>query len=989
MPHTRTHPFLRLLALAILLTPLALARPAAGSLPAGRGARLSPEEAIAAALDGSEVGANDFRLSDMGQDNTYDAYRPAVAYNSTEDEYLVVWHGDDDTLADGEYEIYGQRVDATTGDNIGAAIRLSDMGPDGDPAYDAFSPDVAYNDTADEYLVVWHGDDNTAPFVDEELEIYAQRVEGHTGSEIGPDLRLSDMGPNGDASYDARSPAVVYNSAEDEYLVVWYGDDNAAPLVEGEYEIFGQLVDATGGQVGTNDLRISAMGPDGDPSYEATLPDVACNSTDNTYLVVWMGDDNTGALVATELEIYGQRVSALGNPIGDDDFRLSDMGPDGDPGYDAGFPAVAYSPVQNEYLVVWTGDDDTLQLVDDEFEIYGQRVDAAAGDEIGVDTRLSDMGVDGSTAYAAEEPAVAYNAAAGEYLVVWYGDDNSAPLVDGEFEVYGQRVDAASGAAVGTNDFRLSDMGPEGDPDYDANYPAVAGNSSGNQYLVTWEGDDDTPPLVDQEFEVHGQWVDGSSGAELGADRRLSDAGPGENAGYQAWFDPAVAYNPVNNEYLVVWTGSDNAPPLTQPEMEIYGQRVDAATGAEVGANDLRLSTMGPDGDTSYVAAYPAVAYNSLANEYLVVWMGSDDLAGLAPGEFEIYVQRLDAATGAEVGANDLRISAMGPDGDTDYAAYHPAVAYSPHENRYLVVWSGDDDTAPLVDGEEEVFGQVLLPDGGQVGPNDFRISDMGPDGDAGYDALMPDVAYNGADLEFLVVWMGDDDAPPLVDEEREVFGRRIEAATGLLIGPDRRLSDMGPDGDTSYTAGRPAVAWNSDANEYLVVWHGDDDTPPLVDEEMEVYGQRLDGATADEIGTNDIRLSAMGPDGDPTWAGGYPAVSYSSAGGAYLVVWYGDAPPLADGEFEIYGRRVDAASGTPLGDSFRLSDMGPDGDTHYMGMFPALAHNSQDLEYLVVWMGDDDTPPLVDDEHEVFGQRYQETYAAYLPLVFRSGGTP
>jgi hypothetical protein len=48
----------------------------------------------------------------MGRDNTYDAYSPAVAYNSTGDEYLVVWHGDDNTppLVQGEFEVFGQRL---------------------------------------------------------------------------------------------------------------------------------------------------------------------------------------------------------------------------------------------------------------------------------------------------------------------------------------------------------------------------------------------------------------------------------------------------------------------------------------------------------------------------------------------------------------------------------------------------------------------------------------------------------------------------------------------------------------------------------------------------------------------------------------------------------------------------------------------------------------------------------------------------------------
>ena len=58
--------------------------------------------------------------------------------------------------------------------------------------------------------------------------------------------------------------------------------------------------------------------------------------------------------------------------------------------------------------------------------------------------------------FGAFNPALAYNSLNNEYLVVWQGDDST----DGEFEIFGQRLNAATGAGIGANDFRLSDMGP-------------------------------------------------------------------------------------------------------------------------------------------------------------------------------------------------------------------------------------------------------------------------------------------------------------------------------------------------------------------------------------------------------------------------------------------------------------------------------------------------------------------------------------------------
>ena len=929
-----------------------------------------------------EIGSNDFRISFMGHDTQFDADSPAVAYNPLWEEYLVVWSGDDNTgaLVDGENEIFGQFVDAETGAKVSSVWRISDVGPDGNTAYDAYAPAVAYNSTAHEYLVVWYGDDDTAPLVDGEYEIFCQRLRIN-GHRIGSSVRISSMGPDGNAGYSAYAPAVVYNSTANEYLVVWSGDDDAAPLVDGEFEIYIQRLDADGNQVGTDDFRISSMGPDGNANYAATSPAVAYNSQDNEYLVAWSGDDDTAPLADEEREIFGQRLSATGNQVGTNDFRISRMGPDGNAGYDAYTPAVAYNSHSNEYLVVWRGDDTTGALVDDEWEIFGQFVNAATGALIDSNFRLSHMGPDGNVSYAAYEgPAVAYNSQDNQFLVVWWGDDDTAPLVDGEYEIFGRRLKGA-GSLI-PSQFRISRMGPDGNIAYEAQYPAVVYGSGPNGYLVVWSGDDRTPPLWDDEYEIFGQCLD-AGGVAVGAnDFRISDMGGDDE--FDA-YDPAVAYNSTDDEYLVVWQGEDNTAPLVDGEYEIFGQRVDAATGAEIGA-DFRLSDMGPDGGVGYGAQEPAVAYSVTEGQYLVVWAGDDNTASLVNGEYEIFGQRVNAATGVEIGS-DFRLGDMGPDGNANYDAYAPAVVYNSTNNEYLVVWRGDDDTGALVDEEFEIYGQRLNAATGAELTADLRLSDIGPDGNANYDGWEPAVAYNSTENEYLVVWRGDDNTGALVDEEFEIYGQRLNAASGVPLGAnDFRLSDVGPDGNADYDALEPAVAYNSVNNQYLVVWRGDDNTVPLVNDEYEIFGQRLNGATAAEIG-GDFRLSDMGPDGDVNYRATVPAVAYDPRDNEYLVVWSGDdnTAPLVDGEYEISGQRVEAATGAEIGDNdLRLSDMGPHGDANYDAHETALAYNSTANDYLVVWSGDDDTTPLVDEEFEIFGQRFTAHYWLYLPLVMR-----
>ncbi len=228
-------------------------------------------------------------------------------------------------------------------------------------------------------------------------------------------------------------------------------------------------------EIGSNDFRISEKALDTldfDVSYNST--DITYNVTTNEFFIVWSARQT----MTGEREIYGQRVNATTSAIIGSDVRLSDMGPDGDTNYDAFFHAAAYNSQNNEYFVVWVGDDDTRSLVDGEAEIFGQRVNAVTAEEIGVDVRYSDMGPDGDTSYGADTPDVSYNENRNEYLIVWQGDDTGA-LVNGEFEIYSQRINASDGSEIGL-DKRLSDMGPDGNTGFQAATPALSFNANNN-----------------------------------------------------------------------------------------------------------------------------------------------------------------------------------------------------------------------------------------------------------------------------------------------------------------------------------------------------------------------------------------------------------------------------------------------------------------------------------------------------------------------------
>jgi hypothetical protein len=459
--------------------------------------------------------------------------------------------------------------------------------------------------------------------------------------------------------------------------------------------------------------------------------------------------------------------------------------------------------------------------------------------------------------------------------------------------------------------------------------------------------------------------------AEIGADDfRISDNGPECDSGYETW-KPSVAYNQKNDEYLVVWRGRDDQPGMTPDGTEIFGQRIDAATGVEVGDNDFMISTMGGLGnpDPYYSARMPDVAYNPEANEYLVVWSGSHNSKGQLGREYEIFGQLLDGETVDPIGNAFLISDACGL-GNYNCMAWSPAVAYNTVDHEYMVVWTADDEDALLSYTEHEIFGQRLTSTGAEIGVNDFRISYMGGTGDPEYDAIEADITYNPDVNEFLVVWDGDDSTGSLVNGEFEIYCARVPGSSGEpLPQMQSRISDMGGTGIPDYDGVSPAVAYNPTDKEYLVVWSG---TEYLIG--SEIWGQRLYGANAAEIGY-DFAISKM------AYYAAHPGIAYLPGESRYLVVWVGsddsngyDEVYLVEGEDEVFGQYL-SGDGSEIGDNdFRISTVGPHADDAFDAERPAVAARTKSGEQLVVWDGLEvyrclgQTTSWLDDD--IYGQR-------------------
>jgi hypothetical protein len=219
-------------------------------------------------------------------------------------------------------------------------------------------------------------------------------------------------------------------------------------------------------------------------------------------------------------------------------------------------PAVAYNPLRQQFLVA--------------YELGTGWFSMALLDHVG---KLVWDPPFVNIAYG-ERPALAYNDALDQYLLVWQEYD-AANLV---YQIKGLYLDADGYSAIGSS-FAISTSG------WDHQQPAVAFNTHGTykDYLVVWQESRFTlvpwPRASSAEttlqswWEIWGRPVAGSSGGGLGGTNfNGADFAIADNSATTTWSytQPDVAYNLNMNEYLVVYTRE----PVGGGAKDVWSRRV-------------------------------------------------------------------------------------------------------------------------------------------------------------------------------------------------------------------------------------------------------------------------------------------------------------------------------------------------------------------------------------------------------------------------------
>jgi PKD repeat protein len=403
------------------------------------------------------ISLDDLRISSQGPDGdpAFRANDAAIAWNSADDGYLVVWDGD---RTAGELEVYGQRV-AADGSLVGAAIPISTQGPDGHPSFDARDAAVAYAPGVG-YLVVWSGD------VTAGKDAIHGRFVSADGTMPGAPFRISTHGLDTDTTTDAVDPQVAYNPTSGVFQVVWRADE-----VNGEERIHGRTV-SSAAVLGTQQL-VSADLVGGE---DAMAPTLAVGS-DGNVVVAWRGDTTNGR------EIFGRLLDSAGVPTGVD-VQLTTQAEAAVAVTAADNPSLAYDPAGNVFALVYDGQDGASPAVTGSSRaLYGVELSATMV-PAGPPLRLT-----GETGEA-RVPVVVHNADAGGYAIVW----QEGPL--GAREITWQERDAGLFASGSPADVSAMGGGAAG---FEAQDPAAVFNATAKEWFAVYEGDDTVPGDEDDE----------------------------------------------------------------------------------------------------------------------------------------------------------------------------------------------------------------------------------------------------------------------------------------------------------------------------------------------------------------------------------------------------------------------------------------------------------------------------------------------------------
>jgi hypothetical protein len=248
---------------------------------------------------------------------------------------------------------------------------------------------------------------------------------------------------------------------------------------------------------------------------------------------------------------------------------------------------------------------------------------------------------------------------------------------------------------------------------------------------------------------------------------------------------PSVTYNPIDNEFLVLWHTTGVREEGGERMYSMHGQRISPDGQLLAEEPFFIVESFGPER-----RILPNAAHNPSTNEYMVAFAMGQEVT-----EWDPFITRIESNGSPSLGPVPLSAELT--------KANHVNIVFNTKKEEYLIVYNDNRN------GDADIFG-VIVDERGTIIKEDFAISN------AAGNQINPYSCYNPLDDTYLVNW---EDFRHVSDWQQlsNIYGALLDAEGNFIAEDIPMCEDNGlPDeGDQRHNN----IAFNPDKNEFLVSW--------------------------------------------------------------------------------------------------------------------------------------------------------------------------
>lgn len=384
-------------------------------------------EAQAADFPDFEFGGSEFQVSS----NSLEERKPRVAYNSVDNEYLVVY---DRVISSSNINVFARRFDAD-GNQLGSELTIVSG------STKEVQPDVGYSPVDNQYLVIYQRENST-------YDIHGRVVTADGQMPNGGFLIANSKA--GSTSVDDINPEIEYNSATNRFLIAFDSDLTGQGL--------NRKIDVAGIVVDTDGNPISSIFTIAGLTHDDETPSVAYNSTDDEFMVVYQSNTNNDG----NYNVYATRLDGDGTVL-TSAFAIQNSS------VSEKYPNISYDSANNQYLVSSEYDENDDGST---FDIYYQKLSSTGSVLVNLEANTPSNPA-GSNKIITR---AAYNSANDSFLTVYETRSGSTTAVEGlGLQIDGTTTQRGPEVTIGTNTVTN-----------DWHRPDVVYNTTNNEFFVVW-----------------------------------------------------------------------------------------------------------------------------------------------------------------------------------------------------------------------------------------------------------------------------------------------------------------------------------------------------------------------------------------------------------------------------------------------------------------------------------------------------------------------